>query len=236
MGQKEGSNLNLIVDESHPGLLKKEMEYVYDGNLKSDYTIEIQLDKKLYVRGAIDSKKNITANITIKADENIKAGNNINIMDGDIECGETIFVGNDLVVEGNIKANHCILANGNIKAGKIIKSGWDLKASLDLESGMGIASGEGIKVGRNIKAAQDIRAEKRIEAGGDIEAGWGIRSVLCISCNGTLSAQYWIFAGVCTYKVIPSDDSLRESDDRKIFCRKLLSGNVLYGILVEKEN
>jgi hypothetical protein len=100
----------------------------------------------------------------------------------------------------------------------------------------GIQSVDGIQAKRNIKAATDIRAEKRIEAGGDIEAGWGIRSVLYISCEGTLSAQYGIFAGACTWKVIPSDDSLLEANDRKIFCRKLLSGEVLYGILVEKEN
>ena len=88
---------------------------------------------------------------------------------------------------------------------------------------------------RNIKALNDIKANKRIEAGGDVEAGWGIMSVLLISCQGTLSAQYGIFAGVCTWKEIPADESLLEANDKKIFCRKLLCGNVLYGTLIERE-
>ncbi|MDD4923779.1 MAG: hypothetical protein PHF74_02945 [Dehalococcoidales bacterium] len=235
MVQTEGLNLNLVIDESYPGLMKKGIEYRFDGDLKSDYNIEIELDKKLYVTGVIEANRNIKSNKSLKAGENIRAGHSINISDGDIECGETIVAGVDIIAEGNIKASYCVEATGNIQSGKMIKSGWDMKAGVDIKAGMGIESREGIKAGRNIKAAQDIRADKRIEAGGDIEAGWGIRSVLCISCEGTLSAQYGIFAGVCTYKVIASDDSLLEANDRKIFCRKLISGDVLYGILVERE-
>ena len=118
----------------------------------------------------------------------------------------------------------------------MIKSGWDIKAGIDIEAGLGIEAGEGIQTKKNIKAANDIKVGKRIEAGENIEAGWGIRSGLFVSCQGTVSAPYGVYVGVCTWKDIPTDDNLIETNDRKIFCRKLIKGKVLYGILVEKED
>jgi hypothetical protein len=236
MVQKEGLNLNLVVDENYPGLLKKGAEYRLDDDLKSDFNIEIKLDKRLVVWGYIDAKRNIKSNQSLKAEGQIKAGYSIDIADGDIESYETINAGMDIIASGSVKASYCIEASGSIKAGKMIKSGWDLKSGIDIESGLSIESGEGIKAGGSIKATHDIRSDKRIEAGGDIEAGWGIRAVLYISCDGTLSAPYGVFAGVCTWKEIPTDDNIVETRDRKVICRKLICGEVLYGILEEKES
>jgi hypothetical protein len=236
MVQKEGLNLNLVVDENYPGLEKKGTEYRLSGDLKSDFNIEIQLDKKLVVSGYIDAKRNIKSNKSLKAEGQIKAGYSINIADGDIESLESINAGMDIIATGIIKASYCIEALGSIKAGKMIKSGWDMKSGTDIESGLSIESGEGIKAGGNIKAVHDIRSDKRIEAGGDIESGWGIRAVLYVSCEGTLSAQYGVFAGVCTWKEIPTDDNIVETRERKVMCRKLIRGKVLYGILEEKES
>ncbi len=236
MVQTERKNFNIVIDENYPGLVKKGTEYIFDGNLKSDFSIEIRLDKKIYIKGSTETKKHINSIKGIKAEGQIKAGYNINIVDGDIESYESIISGMDIIVSGIIKANYCLEALGSIEAGKLIKSGWDIKAGIDIESGLGIESGENIRAGGNIKAAHDIRSDKRIEAGGSIEAGWGIRAALSVSCAGTLSAQYGIFAGVCTFKVIPTDENLVENYYRKVICGKLICGEVLHGILEEKES
>jgi hypothetical protein len=45
MVQSAGINMNLIIDESYPGLIKSGVEYKIDGNLKSDFNIEVNPEK-----------------------------------------------------------------------------------------------------------------------------------------------------------------------------------------------
>lgn len=78
-------------------------DYVLEGDLISEETIEIDLDDRFVVKGWVESKKSIIVRCGINAGEGIKAGL-------------------------GIKAGWGINAGEGIKAGLGINAGWGIKA------------------------------------------------------------------------------------------------------------
>ena len=115
-------------------------DYVLEGDLISEETIEIDLDDRLVIKGVIKSGRNIITRCSIKAGDGIKAG-------WGIEAG------------WGIKAGCGIEAGWGIEAGCGIEAGWGIKAGCGIEAGWGIEAGDGIE------AKTFINASKRIFAG-----------------------------------------------------------------------
>ena len=67
-------------------------DYVLEGDLISEETIEIDLDNRLVIKGTIKSGRNIVARCSIKAGWGIEAGDGIEA-GGDIEAGCGIKAG-----------------------------------------------------------------------------------------------------------------------------------------------
>ena len=121
-------------------------DYVLEGDLISEETIEIDLDDRFVVKGKIRAKKSIVVRRGIEAGWGIKAG-----------CG--------------IEAGDGIKAGWGIKAGDGIKAGCGIKAGDGIEAGWGIEAGCGIKAGCGIEAGWGIEAEKFIDVKNRIFAG-----------------------------------------------------------------
>ena len=149
-------------------------DYVWEGDLISEETIEIDLDDRFVVKGRIESKKSIIIRCGIKAGRGIKAG-----------CG--------IEAGWGIKAGYGIEAGDGIKAGRGIEAGWGIKAGYGIKAGWDIKAGWGIKAGCGIEAGDGIKAGWGIEAGYGIEAGWGIEA------RTFISVKKRIFAGLSIY-------------------------------------
>ena len=129
------------IDKTFAGLKRvANGDYVLEGDLICEETIEIDLDDRLVVRGKIESKKSIVVRLGIEAGEGINAG-----------CG--------------IKAGEGIEAGWGINAGEGIEAGWGINAGEGINAGWGIEAGEGIEAGCGIKAKKFIECNKRIFAG-----------------------------------------------------------------------
>src|SRR3990167_2120627 len=74
-----------------------------------------------------------------------------------------------------------------------------------------------------------LKAKGRIEAksGSGISAGDGISAGLCITCKKVLKVGFRIFAGTSKWRKEVTDE------EKTITCKKLESGKVEYGLLVE---
>ena len=106
-------------------------DYVLEGDLISEETIEVDLDDRLIVRGSIVSKKSIIVRRTMIANCGIEAG-------WGIEAGE------------GIEAGCGIKAGWGIEAGEGIKAGWGI------EAGEGIKAGTFIDVTKRIFAGVSV--------------------------------------------------------------------------------
>lgn len=156
------------INKNYEGLKEYNYYYLLDGNLLSDDCIEIELNKKLFVKGSIVAITYIEAGWDIEAGEGIKAG-------WDIEAGGYIKAGCD------------------IEAGWSIKAGWGIKAGCDIKAGGCIKAGESIEAGGGIKAGCGIEAYGYIGADEGIEAGWGIESGTFIYCEKRIFAGLSIY-------------------------------------------
>ena len=147
---------------------------------------------------------------------------------GLIDAGWCFKLQGNLEVTGSLTVNlkRWLIVSGHIEAGGGIKAGWGIKAGEGIKAGWGIEAGEGIKAGWGIEAGWGIKAGEGIKAGGGIEAGGGIKAGLTITCKLTLKAVYQIFAGIVTWRKATDADKV-------ITCKRLESGTVAYGILVE---
>ena len=117
------------ITKDYEGLVRiQNGDYVLEGDLISEDTIEVELDDHLVVRGTISSKKSIFANRTIIAGEGIEAGCGIKAGDGikagwGIEAGCRIFAGLSIFQDSNncIKNITCAeLLGGEICYGDLI--------------------------------------------------------------------------------------------------------------------
>ena len=109
-------------------------DYVLEGDLISEETIEIDLDDRFVVKGRVESKKSIivrrgiNAGLGINAGEGIKAGEGINAGWGIkaktfIDCKKRIFAGLSLYHTNKncIKTIECAeLKNGEICFGDLV--------------------------------------------------------------------------------------------------------------------
>ena len=103
----------MIIDKEFKGLADEGYRYRYDGGIVSAGSIEIKLDKGLYVTGSIKAGR------SIKADQSIKACRFI-------EAGEYITAGRFIEAGGSIKAGWSIEAGRSIKAGRYIEAGQSI--------------------------------------------------------------------------------------------------------------
>ena len=101
------------------------------------------------------------------------------------------------------------------------------KTNLSAKGYIFFRSGSGIEAGYGISAGSGISAVYGISAGSGIKAGWGIEAGLNIFCKLELSCKYRLFAGLCLWRNLNSDD------EKTITCGKLVSGTIEYGILNE---
>ena len=108
-------------------------DYVLEGDLISEETIEIDLDDRFVVKGKIQAKKSIVVRCGIKAGWGIEAGS-------------------------SIKAGEGIKAGCGIKAGSSIEAGCSIEAGSSIEAGEGIKAGSSIEAGAFISTKKRIFA------------------------------------------------------------------------------
>ena len=106
-------------------------DYVLEGDLISEETIEIDLDDRLVIKGKVQTQKSIIVRWGIEAGEGIEAG-----------CG--------------IKAGCGIEAGWGIKAGCGIKAGYGIEAGWGIEAGDSIKAKTFIDVKKRIFAGLSI--------------------------------------------------------------------------------
>ena len=110
-------------------------------------------------------------------------------------------------VEGNLE----IVATGWLR----FKSGISAKGDISAEGG--ISAEDGISAGGGISAE-----------GGILKATYGITAGLKIYAKTTIESGMRIFAGIAPWSWV-------KKEHREIKCGKLLSGEIVYGDLVETE-
>jgi hypothetical protein len=108
-------------------------DYMLEGDLICEDSLEIELDDRLVVRGMVVAKKEIRVVRTLIAGLGIEAG------------------------EG-IEAGWGIKAGLGIEAGEGIEAGWGIKAGLGIEAGWGIKAGWGIEAKTFISSKKRIFA------------------------------------------------------------------------------
>ena len=108
--------------------------------------------------------------------------------------------------EGNIEIE--------VNLGYVVFSALKAVGYILAKAGSGIKAGWGIEAGEGIKAGWGIEAGEGIKAGSGIKAGWGIK------------AKLRIFAGLIMWR-LPNPEEL------KITCKKLESGTIAFGELIE---
>lgn len=96
-------------------------EYVLEGDLVSEETIEIVLDNCFVVKGRIESKESIIVRCGIEAGEGIKAGKGIKAGWG-IKAGKSINAGGGISAGDDINAGESINAGDDINAGESINA------------------------------------------------------------------------------------------------------------------
>jgi len=122
-----------------------------------------------------------------------------------------------------------IITKAEIKGGKFIGGLLEFKGNIELGGDLGWVAftslrAEGYiwaKAGTGIKAGSGIKAGRGIEAGEGIEAGWGIEA------GANISVKLRIFAGLIMWRK-PKDEEMI------IKCKRLKSGEVAYGKLIEE--
>lgn len=210
------------INENTPGIVKdKYGDYTFNGDIESSEDIEIELTSTLQVSGSIKSKKSIKAIWSITAGEDIEAGEGI-------EAGWYTKAGWYIEAGRGITAGGGITAGMGIKAGEGIKAGRGIKAGMGIEAGGGITAGEGVKAGRYIEAGGGIKARACITAGDGITAGEGVIAGWDIEAGEDIKVENRIFAGTAPYR---SEATCK----KEIRCRRLVSGTVAYGTLIETE-
>ena len=145
--------------------------------------------------------------------------------------GSLDFDGNILIAEdlGEVRFTR-LKASGNIFAGgdTSISCDEDIVAGGGIKAGGSIEAGTYIEAGKDIQASKGIQASGRIQAGGRIKAGFDIKAGFGITASGDISVGLSVFAGLVSYRK-PS------SSEMEIRCRRLTSGEVAYGTLMEEE-
>ena len=81
-------------------------DYILEGDLRTDESIEIDLDDRLIVRGSVISEKKIVVKLSITAGDGIEAGCGITAGDGItaktfIDAGKRIFAGTSVYRDSN---------------------------------------------------------------------------------------------------------------------------------------
>ena len=127
------------------------------------------------------------------------------------------------------KVLDALAAENNVSWGQwLLQNAGRLNTTLELdniESKASVFFAGQIIIKNRIVVAGYLLAGWGIEAGSGIEAGYGIEAGLLIACK-LLTAKHRIFAGLCIWK-IPTDE------EKTITCKKLVSGEIAYGILRE---
>ena len=129
-----------------------------------------------------------------------------------------------------------IITSADVKDGAYIKGVLEFEGHVELAEGLGwvkfvslIAKGYiWAKAGTGIEAGEGIKAGTGIEAGEGIKAGTGIEAGEGIKAGANISVRLRIFAGLLIYRK-PTPDEM------SVKCRRLESGEVAYGTLIEMQ-
>ena len=191
------------------GLVKEDFIYVFNGDIETTESLEVDLDMGLFVTGSIKAGEYIKAGWYIKAGEYIEAG-------GSIEAGESIEAG------WYIEAGESIEASGSIEAGGYIEAGGSIKASGSIKADGSIKAGGSIEAGGyyGIVAGLSIVCKGTLSFGLKIYAGicsWREiseeeKTVTCGKFNG----------GVVEYGILKETGLEEEKDDKTEEAMKLL--------------
>ena len=114
------------------------------------------------------------------------------------------------------------------------ENGWYIGEAnvTNFEGSIEIAAGLGwCRFKASVRASRSVvaLAGTGIKAGEGIEAGRGIEAGEGIEAGGTLRIAFRIFAGIANWLKTPSPEQ------KRISCKRLESGEVCYGELVETE-
>lgn len=156
---------------------------------------------------------------------------------GNAEFERRVKVEHRLRVEGYlwIKNDDWIRTDDSIEVKNWIKSDYDIEAGGSIKTGGSIEAGTWIEADDSIEADGSIKAGESIKAGGLIEAGGSIEALQGgitlgrhLTCGGTLSFARKLFAGTSPY-------SWDLYISKEVKCKKLLSGTIVYGDLIETD-
>ena len=87
----------MVIDKKFKGLVKEDFRYVFNGDIETTESLEVDLDMGLFVTGSIKAGRDIEAGWSIEAGESIKAG-------GYIEAGGSsgIVAGLSITCKGTL--------------------------------------------------------------------------------------------------------------------------------------
>lgn len=195
------------IDKNFKGLeYVKNSHYVFNGDLKSEESIEIDLSRELRVHGSITTGGKLTSRRTV-------------LVDGSILANDTIFV-QVLLAAKYINSHEDIYVDGSIYSIYSISAEGQISAKDTIEASRGsIKAGRSIKAGTGIFAKDLIIAEK-----GCIESGAGITAGKTIRAKSFISAKGRIFSNMLPL-------GIEETFCPTIVCDYLKDGVVAYGKL-----
>ena len=108
----------MVIDKKFKGLVKEDFRYVFNGDIETTESLEVDLDMGLFVTGSIKAGRDIEAGWSIEAGEFIEAGRYIKA-GWSIDAGESIKAGGYIEAGGSsgIVAGLSITCKGTLSFG-----------------------------------------------------------------------------------------------------------------------
>ena len=160
----------MVIDKKFKGLAKEDFRYVFNGDIETTESLEIDLDMRLFVTGSINAGGSIKAGWDVKVGWHIEAGGYIEA-GGHIEAGRSIEAGVYIEAGWSIKAGGYIEAGRYIKAGESIEAGW----SCGIVAGLSITCkgtlSFGVKAFAGICSWKEVTEEEKTVTCGKLEGG-----------------------------------------------------------------
>ena len=148
------------IDKKFKGLVKEDYRYVFNGDIKTTESLEIDLGMRLFVSGCIEVGGSIEAGWSIEAGEFIKAGGYYGIVAGlSITCKDTLSFGLKVFagicawreVTDEEKTITCgKLENGAVGYGILKETGLEPEDDDRTEEAMKLLREKGYKIVKNL--------------------------------------------------------------------------------------
>lgn len=228
----------MVIDNNYCGLSVALDRYELYSSLISDEDIEIKLDKPLTIYGSVQIEGSLFSSVTLAVYGTVVVKRTIAIED--CFSADSVFC-TDLAVENTVDVKHSVEAK-TIKTGGSIEAGY-IQAR-EVNSAGSVISNDGMHIKGDIVAANKIKCGQGIYAFGKVHTASYIQAddtitansifaALGICAGGSIHAENEIHAGGLIFAGV----NLKSVDKtkKKVSCKKLTHGQVVYGELVIKK-